>query len=46
MAPTDNRKWAVLREIALAYFPKDIEVADAMRRAEERAVQQPGDPWR
>jgi hypothetical protein len=44
MAPTDNSKWAVLRELALARFPEDAEVADAMRRAEELAVQQPGDP--
>jgi hypothetical protein len=29
MAPTDNSKWAVLKEIALVRFP---EVADAMRR--------------
>jgi ABC-type sulfate transport system substrate-binding protein len=34
----------VLRELALACFPEDTEVADAMRRAEELAVQQPGDP--
>jgi hypothetical protein len=39
MAPTDNSKWAVLRELALARFPEDV-----MRRAEELAVQQPGDP--
>jgi hypothetical protein len=44
MAPTNNSKWAVLRELALACFPEDAEVADAMRRAEELAVQQPGDP--
>jgi hypothetical protein len=44
MAPTDNSKWAVLRELALAHFPEDAEVADAMRRAEELAVQQFGDP--
>jgi hypothetical protein len=44
MVPTDNSKWAVLRELALARFPEDVEVADAMRRAEELAVQQPGDP--
>jgi hypothetical protein len=44
MAPTDNSKWAVLRELALARFPEDTEVADAMRRAEELAVQQPSDP--
>jgi hypothetical protein len=43
MAPTDNRKWAVLRELALARFPEDAEVADAMRRAEELAGQQPSD---
>jgi hypothetical protein len=42
MAPTDNNKWPVLRELALARFPEDAEVADAMRRAEELAVQQPG----
>jgi hypothetical protein len=35
MAPTDNNKWAVLRELALAHFPKEKEVAGAMRRAEE-----------
>jgi hypothetical protein len=44
MAPTDNSKWAVLRELALERFPEDAEVADAMHRAEELAVQQPGDP--
>jgi hypothetical protein len=44
MAPTDNSKWAVLRELALACFSKDAEVADTMRRAEELAVQQPSDP--
>jgi hypothetical protein len=44
MAPTDNSKWAVLRELALARFPEDAEVADAMRRAEELAIQQPSDP--
>jgi hypothetical protein len=44
MAPTDNSKWAVLRKLALARFPEDAEVADAMRRAEELAVQQTGDP--
>jgi hypothetical protein len=43
MAPTDNSKWAMLRELGLARFPEDAEVADAMRRAEELAVQQPGD---
>jgi pyrimidine deaminase RibD-like protein len=42
MAPTDNNKWAVLRDLALARFPEDAEVADAMRRAEELAIQQPG----
>jgi hypothetical protein len=42
MAPTDNSKWAMLRELALAHFPEDAEVANAMRRAEELAVQQPG----
>jgi hypothetical protein len=44
MAPTDNSKWAVLRELVLARLPEDAEVADAMHRAEELAVQQPGDP--
>jgi hypothetical protein len=44
MAPTDNSKWVVLRELTLARFPEDTEVTDAMRRAEELAVQQPGDP--
>jgi hypothetical protein len=44
MAPTDNSKCAVLRELALARFPEDAEVANAMRRAEELAVQQTGDP--
>jgi hypothetical protein len=39
MAPTDNSKWAVLRKLTLARFPEDAEVADAMRRAEELAVQ-------
>jgi hypothetical protein len=43
MAPTDNSKWPMLRELALARFPEDAEVADAMHRAEELAVQQPGD---
>jgi hypothetical protein len=43
MAPTDNSKWAVLRELALARFPEDAEVADAMRLAEELTVQQSGD---
>jgi hypothetical protein len=38
MAPTDNSKWAVLRELTLARFPEDAEVADAMLRAEELAV--------
>jgi hypothetical protein len=33
----------VLRELALARFPEDIEVAEAMRRANELASQQPGD---
>jgi hypothetical protein len=31
MAPTDNTKWTVLRELALACFLEDIEVVDAMR---------------
>jgi hypothetical protein len=31
-------------ELTLARFPEDAEVADAMRRAEELAVQQPGNP--
>jgi hypothetical protein len=35
MAPTNNSKWVVLRELALARFPEDGEVAGAMRRAEE-----------
>jgi hypothetical protein len=34
MAPTDNSKCAVLRELARTHFPYDEEVADAMRRAE------------
>jgi hypothetical protein len=34
----------MLRELALARFPEDVEVVDAMRRAEELAVQQPGNP--
>jgi hypothetical protein len=42
MAPTDNSKWDVLRELVLARFPEDEEVADAMRRAEELAGQRPG----
>jgi hypothetical protein len=42
MASTDNSKWAVLRELALARFPEDVEVAEAMRRSEELAIQQPG----
>jgi hypothetical protein len=33
----------VLRELALARFPEDVEVAEAMCRAEELAGQQPGD---
>jgi hypothetical protein len=33
----------VIRELALARFPEDEEVADAMRRAEELAGQQAGD---
>jgi hypothetical protein len=44
MVPTDNSKWEVLRELTLARFPEDAEVADIMRRVEELAVQQPGDP--
>jgi hypothetical protein len=43
MAPIDNNKWDVLRELALAYFLEDAEVANAMRRAEELADQQPAD---
>jgi hypothetical protein len=43
MAPTNNNKWTVLRELALAHFPEDVEVADIMRRAEELVGQQPGD---
>jgi hypothetical protein len=43
MEPTDNSKWVMLRELALARFPKDAEVADAMRRAEELVIQQSGD---
>jgi hypothetical protein len=43
MTPIDNSKWAVLRELALACFPEDAEVVNDMRRAEELAVQQPGD---
>jgi hypothetical protein len=42
MAPSDNSNWAVLRELALARFPLDAEVADAMPRVEELAIQQPG----
>jgi hypothetical protein len=38
MTPTNNNKWAMFRELALARFPEDIEVA-AMRWAEELAVQ-------
>jgi hypothetical protein len=34
----------VLRELTLVRFPEDAEVADAMRRGEELAVQQPSDP--
>jgi hypothetical protein len=41
MAPTDNNKWAALRE--LARFSEEAEVADAMRRVGELADQQPGD---
>jgi hypothetical protein len=40
MAPTDNNKWYVLRELARTRFPKDEEVVDAMRWAEELASQQ------
>jgi hypothetical protein len=43
MATTDNNKWDVLRELALTHFPKEKEVAGAMRRAEELTGQQPGD---
>jgi hypothetical protein len=43
MAPTDNGKWAVLRELTLARFPEDVEVAEAMCMAEDLAGQQPGD---
>jgi hypothetical protein len=43
MDPTDKGKWAVLRELALARFPEDVEVAEAMRRAEELTGQQSGD---
>jgi hypothetical protein len=43
MAPTDNSKWATLRELARARFPEDAEVADAMRRVEKPAGQQSGD---
>jgi hypothetical protein len=43
MAPTDDSKWAMLRELAFARFPEDVEVADAMHRVEELAGQQPGD---
>jgi hypothetical protein len=39
MAPTDNNKWVVLRELALACFLEDEEVADAMCRAQELAGQ-------
>jgi hypothetical protein len=42
MAPINNSKWDVLRELTLARFPKDAEVADAMRLAEELAIQLPG----
>jgi hypothetical protein len=38
MEPTDNSKWVVLRELALARFPEDAEVADAMRQAEELII--------
>jgi hypothetical protein len=38
MAPTNNSKWAVLRDLTLTRFPEDAEVADAMRRVEELAV--------
>jgi hypothetical protein len=43
MAPIDNSKWAVLRELALARFSKDAEVADTMRWAKELASHQLGD---
>jgi hypothetical protein len=43
MTPTDNIKSAMLRELALARFPDDVEVADAMRRVQELAGQQLGD---
>jgi hypothetical protein len=43
MVPTDNSKWSVLRELALAHFPEGAEVADTMRRVKELAIQQPGD---
>jgi hypothetical protein len=34
MAPTDNNKCALLRELARTHLLYDEEVADAMRRAE------------
>jgi hypothetical protein len=43
MAPTDNSKWAMLSDLALARFPEDVAVANAMCMAEELAGQQPGD---
>jgi hypothetical protein len=43
MAPTDNSKWAMLRELALARFPKDVKVAEPTRKTEELVGQQPGD---
>jgi hypothetical protein len=43
MAPTDNNKWAVHRELARTHFPKDQEVLVTMRRAEELAGQLPAD---
>jgi hypothetical protein len=43
MAPTDNSKWVVLRELTLSRFTEDAKVAEAMHRAEELAGQQPGD---
>jgi hypothetical protein len=43
MAPINNGEWAVLRELALARFPEDAEVVDAVRWAEELASQQLGE---
>jgi hypothetical protein len=43
MAPTDNSKCGILREMAHTCFPEEEDVVAAMRRAEELADQLPAD---